>query len=718
MQHNFGIKIFSTITDVLICAVIVSCLGRMGRYWFPCFLMQLGIMFYAVADILILLGEFVFHTDAFDTIVTFVFLLPNYFFCAAVALYFVQKLKGRDLYQFLANTLILTIFGFVAFRKLLLYLGTFQLLERPAIIRLYLYFSINLFIIIMIGHMLFMIASETGLKGTNSLMIGIVGYIILDIPYTYVQALGRDPENIYTNLVYAFCMILMAHGIYHQVRHRHVFRLRTYRYSESTAKRTRILVISAIAVTVALWLAGFIDRNDVFYLVLALLAYWITAESFHNSALNERILKQQDILTGLYNRQFVHAALEDSIKKAQDSGRRFAVICVDLNNFKPVNDTYGHDMGDKVLREFGSRMLALPSVYTSFRTGGDEFLIIKDELKDDIELHDCAIFLQNLFHTPINLDTYNFKLSGSLGISVYPDHAKEPEALLRFADAAMYSVKHSSYKDDFRVFDVTLVEAVERHRSLEEMLKKAEPAADFALYYQPRFDAKDGKLVAVEVFPRLKEDDTYTAAEILPMAEEVGLLNRLGNWIVENAITQLDEWRDEYIPSLAISINLSPLQLIDVDFLDKLKDIAKYKNIDPAEINLDIANDVMMGASITAKGILKDLNKYGFKLALNDFGGGDINLSHILTCGFSAIHISPSLIKKMEDDKKAQTLISTISGIAKNLNITAYAVGIETKEQADRLKEIGIRYMQGFYFGKPCNAKEFENEFLKKEAAD
>ena len=222
------ILLFSPITAFLSGFLIVKCLDRLGNYKLPSLLLALGIFKWCTADVLNFINTLFTHIGFIDDLITMIFLLPNYFFGASVAIYFFQKLKGREFYQFVINTFILTVVGFVAFVKLLQYLKSFDTLQDFELIRINLYFFINLFIIIMVVHMICMIAAGTGLKGTNTMILGIIGYIILDIPYTYQQAIGNDPENIYQNLIYMFCMMLMAHGIFHQIRHNYTFGFQTY----------------------------------------------------------------------------------------------------------------------------------------------------------------------------------------------------------------------------------------------------------------------------------------------------------------------------------------------------------------------------------------------------------------------------------------------------------------------------------------------------------
>lgn len=706
------ILLFSPMTAFLSGLLILKCLGRMGGYRLPSLLLAIGIFMWCTADLLTFINTLYTHNEFIDVLITMIFLLPNYFFGASVAVYFFQKLKGREFYQFLINSFILTVVGFVGFVKVLQYLGSFDTLREFELIRIYLYFFINLYILIMVGHMVYMIAAKSGLKGTNTMILGIVGYILLDIPYTYQQAIGRDPENNYQNLAYMLCMMLMAHGIFHQIRHNHSFNLKTYRYTEKSARRTTFTVIIGIAVSIALMFSGFLSKNEFLYLLIALLAYWIMTSTLQNGALNEQLLKQQDLLTGLYNRRYCSTVMEETVQRAKENGERFAVFCIDLNSFKPINDTYGHEMGDRVLKEFGSRMLALPVDCISFRTGGDEFVMVKKNIKNDADIDETALRMQKLFNTPVKIETYVFHLSGSIGVSVFPNDSEDTDVLMRYADAAMYSIKHSSQKDGYKIFDRSLVEHVERHKYLENRLKDAVPSRDFSLYYQPRFSAESGVLAGVEVFPRLKGDDSYTASQLLPIAEEVGLMNPLSRWIAETAIGQLSDWNAGRDSLLYISLNLSPLQLLDQDFVEYLKSLISDLTLDPALIHLDVGNDVIMGDSGTTKEALQLLSSYGFTLALNDFGGDDINLQHILDCGFSSIHLSPSLIHRADTDPDAGTLIGAVIALADSLGVKSSAVGIETAAQEQKLKDMGVSSLQGFYYSRPQEREAFEKSFL------
>ena len=685
----------------------------MGSFALPCLLLGIGIYMWALGDLITFVSAHILHIERPGAIIDTIFLMPNYFFGASVAVYFLQKLKGRAFYKFLVDVFYFTVICLVIMRKFLVYANADSSMDTLGIVRVYLYFFVNLFILIMIFNMTYMIAAETGLKGTNTMILGIFIYIMMDFPYNYLAIIGKDPEVPWLNLIYMLCMILMAYGIFHQIRHKHVFRMRERELNEKTTRRTRIMSLAGMAISVILFLMGVFDKNDLLYLFIAILGYWVTTASFYTGELNEQLIKQQDLLTGLYNRRYSTKVLERCAKDAKDD--TFCVYCIDLNHFKPINDTYGHDMGDRVLKELGDRMNRLPGDYVSFRTGGDEFMVIRKNIMGEKEVLEGADVLLDLFHTPMELETYVFTLSGSIGGAIYRIHTTNTDDLIRYADAAMYVVKHSGKTDGFRLFDHELIQTVEKHRDLERRLRNSAPSKDFTLYYQPQIDNLTGEVTGAEVFPRLKGkgNEIYSASEIIPVAEEAGIMSSLGIWIAEESIRRLASWMKSTGRELNLSINLAPLQLLDMDFIERLKSLTEEYSVSPERVRLDISNEVMMGAAVSAKETLSKLKDFGFPLSLNDFGGGDINLSHILDCGFREIHISNSLISRSISDPKAKILIGSIIAIADSMGISVSAVGIETKEQAENMEKMKLVSIQGFYYGRPVPAAQFEKEYLR-----
>ncbi|MBR6222417.1 MAG: EAL domain-containing protein [Lachnospiraceae bacterium] len=743
--HTFYIELFSPLTTFICVVMILLSLPDLGKFRICAIACALGIGSWCVADVILFINDFYFGLEEpRNALVRAIYLIPNYLYGAAVIVFLMIKLKKTNLYITAANTFLLTVASFSVVAKLVQASG--GLVENdPATLRAYLYFFVNIVIVVVGVHILYMVGAKNLLRGTNLVPICILGYILIDFRYSYLEAIGKEAESIYFDVLYMFFMLGLAWGILFQSNIKYVYRLKEGGEKERRMIYVRILIPLLIIAVAALRVADILSRTEFSYIIIALLAYFIMYALLQNSSLNEKLLiKQQelntsleaqvaekthdlkkanenlkvlsstDILTGLYNRRHGMHLFDILVKESEEEKKSFAVFEVDLNHFKPVNDTYGHEMGDRVLEEFGRRMRELPERFISIRNGGDEFAILCADVKDRADVTAAAKTLQRLFNEPLILDSFAFRLSGSIGISIYPDDSTNPEDLLQYADAAMYTVKRSKNRDGFRFFDAGLVVNVERRRKIEEHLKKANPDKDFLLHFQPQYDVNEETIVGVEVFPRLLIPglEDCTPAELIPIAEESGVMSKLGIWTALTALKQVDDWNKKYGLELTTTINLAPLQLLDADFIENLAGAVELWKLDPASIILDVSNEVMMGAAESAKETLHTFHEFGYTLSLNEFGGGDINLSYIRDCGFSIIKLSRALIPQGIGNPKRLEIIHALLALAKELKVDVVAVGIETKAQVELMRELGIRIMQGFFYSKPLTAEELENTCL------
>lgn len=557
MVSDFLIELFSPITVIMIICLLLSYVKELGIFRQTSVFMVLGYSAWVAGDIIRFFNHFVLHNEPLTPLVRTLYLFPNYFFGIALVLYMILCLKDRprDLSNLMVNTFCFSIIGLVFAHKLFVSLSITGSLDTDHQIRALFYFFVNFFIIIVGFHLLYMLGTDSLRRETVLTAYGIIGYILLDFYYTLREATGMEPENIYMNLLYMTFMIMTVAGTSFQVVKKYSFNLRAYDKSQVAFRQRVLYSISALLFVIAAWIAGWLTQTEALYLIITLLAYLIMSYIMRTNILRENLFEQQqqqttmleaaveektidlaranehlerlsstDTLTGLYNRRFGRYFLKRLIDDCQESGDAFAVYLIDLNHFKPINDTYGHEMGDRVLKEFGSRMHALPEEYTAFRLGGDEFLIVLEGITEKTDVEAGAIRLRTLCTEPVNLDTYYFNLSGSIGASSYPMDAKDAETLVHYADAAMYAVKHSTRKNAFRLFDNQLIAVASRRQNIRARLKASDPRNDFILYYQPQVDARTGEILGVEVFPHLKGDhENYSPAELIPLAEESGL---------------------------------------------------------------------------------------------------------------------------------------------------------------------------------------------------
>ena len=742
LDNEMVIEMSSAITAWLTCILILFCLEGLEEFYFSSISLAVGISCWALSDTIRFVNHYILGTDPLNLMVRTLYLLPNYFFAISLLMYMIKKLKGRrrELSYLMANAFCVSGIGFVLIGKLLDVLSSGNNVTQSSTIRAMLYFLVNFFVILLVIHLFRMVEGESLRRGTNLLPLGILCYILLDIQYNLKEASGQEPENIYTNLLYMLFMIIMAVGIMIQNHKKYVYFFGVTDFSAKTIRRRVLYTFIGLLVDVAALIIGFLSLNEALYIVILLMAYMIMTYISRSDMLNETLLEQQmqqneiledmveektrklteaneyleklsstDLLTGLYNRRYGYDYLEKLHRDCADNGKGYAIFCIDLNGFKPINDTYGHEMGDRVLKEFGKRMLSLPKRYVAVRTGGDEFMLIMRRGEDEDSIKNESSELQRMFHTPIFMDTYEFNLSASIGAACYPEDANDMSTLIQYADEAMYIIKHSGHKDGYKIFDSSLVKNVIRNESVKKRIEAADPEKEFVLSYQPQYDVSVNKLVGVEVFPHLKEENEDVSPSVLiPLAEELGMMNPLGIWITRTAMKQVSEWNEKLGRQLMLTINLSPLQIVDNDYIEFLENVGKEYGIAPSMVTLDVDNEVIMGSVESSKATLIRLRKQGFNLSLNNFGGGDINLSYVLECGFNGLKLSRSLVKNIVDNPMTVKLINSIIAIADSMDIVVTAVGIENEEHVAKMEEIGIRTMQGYHFGKPTLAEKFQ----------
>ncbi|MCR5054542.1 MAG: EAL domain-containing protein [Lachnospiraceae bacterium] len=745
---EFVYSLFCALTTFQLFLLTTQCIKDIGRFAIGNFIISMGIFFYFLADFVKFINQFILGIEPISLVVRTLYVMPNYFFGASVVIWFYVRYKERprEFSYLLINTFCFAMAAIVVTSKVVMLLSNGHYISKATQLRAGLYFFINFSIFFLIMHVVYMVGLNAIRKGTNLLTLGILFYVLLDFYYSFLEATGAEAENPITNLLYVGFMGMMAIGVYIQITNQYDFPIKEHDYSAKGMKTRFACAGVIIIIDIIMGLTGFLGQSEVMYIVVAILTWVIMSYVLNNGYLDEKLLTQQkkqniileelvkektkdlleanrhleevsatDTLTGLYNRRYSRKFISQLTEMARKNNSGYAIFCIDLNNFKPINDTYGHDMGDAVLAEFGNRLKKLPGDSTAFRTGGDEFMVICNNVfrKDDVTK--VGESLQRLFREPVRKDSYVFQLSGSIGSATYPGDCKDSSLLMQYADAAMYTVKHSKHKDGYRAFDLGLVQVVGNRRRLSNVLSVAEPR-DFQLFYQPEVYGETGKLYGMEVFPHLKGDmENVSPNELIPIMEEVGLMTKIGTWIFYSSISAAKEWEKDLGFEPVVNINLSPLQLVDTEFISKIKQMTEDLNMSPDHVVLDVANEVIMGASHGAKETLKKLKEDGFILSLNDFGGGDINLSYVIECDFDILKLSRELVNKAEKDEDARKLILSIIAVARGMNLEVVAVGVENKAQADMMRELNIEKMQGYYFGMPLKQKGFEKTFVKPD---
>ncbi|CAM4010750.1 putative bifunctional diguanylate cyclase/phosphodiesterase [Arcobacter cloacae] len=420
------------------------------------------------------------------------------------------------------------------------------------------------------------------------------------------------------------------------------------------------------------------------------------------------LMARTDSLSGLANRNSLNEYLERLIPTMQRNEKEFAFLFLDIDHFKTVNDSLGHNIGDELLKNISSiiRKTLRPSDFIA-RVGGDEFVIIIQEYKSYIELSNIIQRIQDHLSQTWLIQTHPINIGCSIGIAFFPKDGEDIVSLMKNADIAMYEAKKLG-RNQYHFFTEELNEAVQKVITLDKHMRQALIDNEYMLYYQPKVDLSNGKILGVEALIRWKNKDNgfISPNEFIPLAEENGFIKELGIWIVDEALNQYVKWRNLGI-DISIAINISAKQFLDKDFEIKFIEKLEEKEINPSKINLEITEYILMDKSDYVQDILKILHNYGIKISLDDFGTGYSSLSYLKKFPIDYLKIDKAFLDDYESSS-GKIFLETIVKMGQMLKMKVIAEGVEKQEQIDYLKSISCNEYQGYYFSKPLSSKDFE----------
>jgi diguanylate cyclase (GGDEF)-like protein/PAS domain S-box-containing protein len=419
-------------------------------------------------------------------------------------------------------------------------------------------------------------------------------------------------------------------------------------------------------------------------------------------------LAYHDNLTGLPNRGLLQDRLARSIARAERSGKKVAVLFLDLDNFKNINDTLGHDVGDELLRQVSRRLSDCVRLEdTIARQGGDEFIVLLDALDDGRGASVVAQKVLNSLRKPLSLGGTEQHVSGSIGIALYPDDGRDAQTLMKNADTAMFHGKGLG-KNTYQYFTAQMNIAVKRRMTLESALRRAVLQQDFVLHYQPQVNLETGEILAVEALVRWKTEDSgiVMPGDFIPLAEETGLINDIGEWVLREGCRQARDWRARGLPPIRMAINLSARQFSDKGFLDMVTRVLSDTGLDPSYLELEITETQVMRQTEGMILLLNRLSEMGIHLAIDDFGTGYSSLSYLKRLPIQKLKIDQSFIRDITVDPNDTAIVVAIISMAKSLELETIAEGVETAGQLALLRSKGCRLGQGFHFSAPLSAEE------------
>ena len=415
-----------------------------------------------------------------------------------------------------------------------------------------------------------------------------------------------------------------------------------------------------------------------------------------------------DVLTGLPNRALVMEFCERLVAASNRGHSGGALLFIDLDRFKPINDLYGHEVGDRVLKEVAMRLTACTRQEDLVgRLGGDEFVIVLPHANR--EHHRAAVVAQHVVASisqPLFIDALELSVSPSIGISFFPEHATTVSALIHTADLAMYQAKHLG-RANYYFYTPELDRRAEQALLIETRLRNALINDGLALYYQPVIDLENGMPVGAEALLRLMDEgENIGPDKFIPVAESTGLIGPLGDWVVAEACRQQAEWLREGL-TLALAVNVSPVQFRQQGFSERLREIMSDTGMDPSCLEIEVTESAVMENLSEAVGILDRIKSLGVKVALDDFGTGYSSLSVLTSLPLDKLKVDQSFVRRIEQDPACRAVTEAVIALGRSLRLSIHGEGIESEDTLLYLEEQGCHQAQGYWFSKPLPAAEF-----------
>jgi diguanylate cyclase (GGDEF)-like protein/PAS domain S-box-containing protein len=424
----------------------------------------------------------------------------------------------------------------------------------------------------------------------------------------------------------------------------------------------------------------------------------------HNEQENLNYLAYHDDLTGLPNRRYFLNDLKTALERAEEEKGLFALFFLDLDRFKVINDTLGHNNGDILLQLVAQRLKNCVDQNAVYRMGGDEFTILLHQITNVKNAVEIAESIISQFKDPFVINDFEFFISTSIGIAVYPHDGLNAETLIKNVDYAMYRAKERG-KNNFFVYKTTADEKDIDHLILESSLRKAVQNNELILNYQPKISIDTGVMVGVEALIRWQHPTlgVISPAKFIPLAEETGLISPIGEWVLKQACEQHKKWIKDGLPPIKIAINLSIRQFLTQNLVQTIQNVLENTGVEPKFLMLEITESMTMDVDYAIE-TLQKLKKIGLDISIDDFGTGYSSLNYLKKFAVDYLKIDQSFVRDMMTDSNDADIVSTIIAMAHNLGLRVIAEGVETKEQLEFLQIHSCDEVQGYYFKAPVSA--------------
>ncbi|MGK7940614.1 MAG: EAL domain-containing protein [Crocosphaera sp.] len=421
-----------------------------------------------------------------------------------------------------------------------------------------------------------------------------------------------------------------------------------------------------------------------------------------------------DPLTGLPNRTFFDKHLAITINKSQRYNHLFAILFIDIDHFKSINDTLGHTVGDRILEDFAQRLTSqVRKSDLVCRWGGDEFIVLLSEIQKPDEAAKFSERLLSRFDHPLNIEGHQIYLKCSIGIAIYPGDGEQAETLLKNADSALYRAKEWG-RNHYRFYNRRMSYEISENFTLESQLHQAIKNQELILHYQPQINIKTGKVYGLEALIRWNNPKLglINPEKFIPLAEKTGLILPMGEWVLKTACQQNKKWQNMGIPPVRVAVNLSAQQLQQPNLIKTVEETLNDVELDPQWLELEVTESMLMKNTKLANHTLCELREMGVHISMDDFGTGYSSLGYLKTFPFHTLKIDQSFVRELNKNAQDLSIISAIMTLSRGFNMRVIAEGVENQEQLNLLRQLQCEEMQGYFFSHPLSPEDIINYLL------
>lgn len=692
-------------------------------------------------------GWFVFATDLDPnemTLFMLLYILPNIFIAGAVAVHFRERFGNWRNLQMALNAAA-TFAVMLTLVWILFFTHDYRLMAAwdADNLSLLLYVITDVAAIGGIAVMYLSNAVKRLERPYVCVVAGVLLYSLSDFYYTYLVLYDLYVPNTLIDGAYMGSFVLFAVAAGFEARHP-ILAEQAFDQMPLGASRTPLRSSALLVAPVLLVLIHGFDWLGVAVLLVIAAVHWLLSGYVQNAQRNEELLRLEielnnrleeritlrtmdlmqanraldklakiDDVTGLYNRRYFMEALEERMETAS-THEPVVVLFMDLDRFKSINDSHGHDMGDTVLKEIGARLeqWRQPDMLLA-RMGGDEFVLSFTGSQTRSQVLNMAEEIAEVCGRAVLVPPYRFHVSLSIGIAQYPMDALDRYTLMKHADIAMYQAKELS-GSRIVFYSSQVSERVKRRHTIEMLMQRLDYDKEFSLHFQPQFGIPDRRLIGAEALLRWNSPELgmVSPGEFIPVAEETGAIVPIGEWVLTSAIRQMAHWNRVYGTQLQVGVNVSPKQMDAFNFIQSLKTALGKYQLPPQWLDIEITESSTMNSEVRMEEILTALTGLGVTVSIDDFGTGYSSLSYIKRFDIDRLKIARELVSQIETDPVDSQITQAIVMMAKGMGLRTIAEGVETEVQLNQLMALGCDEVQGYLTGRPVSAGTFEETYL------